>query len=81
MPKQFFTSKEVKVLSDSSTTESALITAKEVASLLGISVRSVWRMESSQQLPSAVRLGGLVRWQRSVIMQWIADGCPKMEVE
>jgi len=66
-------------LSENSTTESALITATELANLLGISVRSVWRMESSQKLPAAVRLGGLVRWQRSVIMQWIEDGCPKME--
>ncbi|MCA9196012.1 MAG: helix-turn-helix domain-containing protein [Planctomycetales bacterium] len=55
----------------------ALITVAELANLLGVSVRTVWRKESTGYLPHPVRIGGLVRWRRNEIMQWIEDGCPK----
>jgi excisionase family DNA binding protein len=53
-----------------------LMTAKQLAKLLDVSMRSIWRMRSSGQLPLAVRLGGAVRWRVDEIKNWIARGCP-----
>lgn len=46
-----------------------LIDVREVARLLGISVRSVWRMTSRGDLPPPVRLGRSVRWKRASIIE------------
>ena len=62
---------------EATSTTPVLIAATELAELLGISVRTVWRNESNGNLPAPVRLGGLVRWRRSEIMHWIDEGCPK----
>jgi len=55
---------------------SLLIDAAEVASLLGISVRTVWRLKDRGKLPKPVSLGSLVRWRRTEIDEWIGAGCP-----
>ena len=57
--------------------KAVLISVVELAELLGVSVRTVWRKESTGDIPPPVRIGALVRWRRSEIMQWIDDGCPK----
>ena len=36
-----------------------------VAILLGVSVRTVWRLVSSKVLPKPVRIGGSTRWFES----------------
>jgi predicted DNA-binding transcriptional regulator AlpA len=54
----------------------ALITAAQVARLLQISMRTLWRMRSGGQLPAPVRVGSAVRWRIEEITKWIADGCP-----
>lgn len=62
------------------TDERALLLAvEEVSQLVGISVRQVQRLKSLGQFPKEVRIGGSVRWRRSDIVQWVADGCPKFE--
>ena len=53
----------------------ALLDVKAVAWMMGCSARQVFRLSDSGRMPAAVRLGGMVRWPRSVIEQWIADGC------
>lgn len=62
--------------SASSLSEPALITAGELARMLHISTRTLWRMKSAGQLPPPLRLGGAVRWRVEEIRKWIADGCP-----
>ncbi len=52
-----------------------LITAAELAKLLQVSKRTLWRLRSARELPEAVRLGGAVRWRLDKIKKWIADGC------
>lgn len=43
-----------------------LLTAKEVAELLGVHVRSVWRMAQTGEIPAPIRLGErVVRWRLS----------------
>jgi predicted DNA-binding transcriptional regulator AlpA len=53
-----------------------MLTASELAVMLHISTRSLWRMLSAGQLPNPVRLGGAVRWPVEEIKKWIAAGCP-----
>ena len=56
--------------------EPALIDVKAVAALLNCSTRHVTRLEEDKRMPSAIKLGRLCRWQREVILAWIAVGCP-----
>lgn len=45
-----------------------LLTVKDVADLLAISTREVWRRADSGQLPKPLRLGGkLRRWLREEV--------------
>jgi predicted DNA-binding transcriptional regulator AlpA len=58
--------------------EPLLITAHDLARLLHISVRSLWRLRSAQLIPEPVRLGGTtVRWRYDEVREWIAAGCPE----
>ena len=58
------------------TPETALIDVGAVAKLLSCSARHVYRMADSGSMPRPVKLGALVRWSRTAIESWIADGCP-----
>jgi prophage regulatory protein len=53
-----------------------LIPAEELATMLGVSKRTIWRLLSGKQLPEPVRIGGSVRWRRDQIDRWIEQGCP-----
>ncbi|MDE2505862.1 MAG: excisionase family DNA-binding protein [Planctomycetota bacterium] len=55
-----------------------LIDARAVADLLGCSKQHVTRLTDAGKMPAPVRLGSLVRWDRSTIETWIADGCPSV---
>ena len=55
--------------------DSALLSVKDVARLLGCSSRHIYRMSDIGKMPRPVRLGSLVRWNRSALEQWIAEGC------
>lgn len=56
-----------------------LLTIEEVSRLVGLSVRQIQRLKSLGQFPKEVRIGGSVRWRRSDVEQWVADGCPKFD--
>lgn len=60
--------------------ERELLGVRDVAHLLGVSARSVWRMRDSGAMPGAVKVLGSVRWRVSDLRQWIADGCPNLRV-
>lgn len=53
-----------------------LLDVKEIAKLLGISVRTVWGKSASGYMPKPVRIGKLCRWRREEIEKWVAKGCP-----
>lgn len=57
-------------------TQSLAIPAKELARLLGVSVRQVWRLNSAGLLPKPLRLNGSVRWRRNEIEAFIEAGAP-----
>jgi len=58
------------------TTLQKLIGTKELAKILGVSTRSVARLECSGRLPKPLRVGGLLRWPEATIARWIDSGCP-----
>lgn len=55
------------------------LSAGEVASRLGIRERQVYRMKNDGRLPQHVKLGGLTRWSRRAIADWVENGCPHQE--
>lgn len=53
-----------------------LLSVRGVAELLGCSARHVYRLADAGKMPAPVRLGSLVRWNRSALLAWIGQGCP-----
>jgi len=53
------------------------ITAKQLAIMLSVSKRTLYRMRSAGQLPSPLCVGSVVRWRLSEILDWIQADCPK----
>ena len=53
-----------------------VVSAKELAALLGVSLRHVWRLNATGKLPKPVRLGGSVKWRRDEIIAWLSQNCP-----
>lgn len=54
----------------------AMLTVHQVAHMLNCSVRHVYRLCDAGRMPRPVRLGALVRWNRTAIESWIEAGCP-----
>jgi len=60
--------------------EALLVTSKELAKMLSVSERTIWRMAKEKQLPRAVTLGKKsVRWKLVDITDWISMDCPSMK--
>jgi excisionase family DNA binding protein len=57
--------------------EPLLISADELARLLGVSARTIWRRLSSGDLLEPVHFGGVTRWRREEVKNWVAEGCPR----
>ena len=53
-----------------------LLSVYAVAGILNCSHRHVYRLSDEGRMPAPVRLGGLVRWNRKAVLDWIAAGCP-----
>lgn len=54
----------------------AVISAAELAELLQISTRTLWRLRSAGKLIEPIKLGGSTRWRLDQVQTWIAEGCP-----
>lgn len=52
------------------------ISARELAEMLDVSLRQIWRLNAAGKLPKPIRLGGSVRWDRQEVMHWFRSGCP-----
>lgn len=57
----------------------SLLTAQQLAKLLQVSTRTIWRLRSAGQLPQPIELGGSIRWNRDAVHRWINAGCPPQE--
>ena len=58
--------------------ELGMLTAEEIAGLVNCSPRTVHRLADEGVIPKSVRIGGMLRWRRPDIRQWIDAGCPKI---
>ncbi len=54
-----------------------LLGAIDLARRLGVSVRTVRRLDAAGKLPKPVRLGHSVRWRSDEIERWVVAGCPE----
>ena len=61
---------------DPATTERLLLSARQLATLLGVSTSTVWSWHSSGRIPVPLRIGGSTRWRRSEIERWIDASAP-----
>lgn len=55
-----------------------LLTTREAAQLLRIGERTLWRYSNSRVAPAPIKIGNAIRYQRTVLLAWIADGCPDL---
>lgn len=53
-----------------------LIDVNDVAKMLGVSSRHVYRLADGGRMPRPLKLGGAVRWSMKTINEWIDAGCP-----
>lgn len=53
-----------------------LVGANELAEMLSVSPRHIWRMKSAGKLPKSINFGRCVRWVLSDIHLFIEMGCP-----
>ena len=58
-----------------------LLSAKELATMLGVNRSTIWSWFNSGRIPAPVRIGGTTRWRRREIEQWIENGCRPRAVE
>ncbi len=54
-----------------------LIGIKEVARLVGISPRHVFRRVSTKRFPQPRKIGRSSRWHEGELSRWIDAGCPE----
>ena len=52
------------------------LNAKQAAAMLNISVRQLWRLNSTGQVPKPIRLGNCVRWRKAELEAFVEAGCP-----
>jgi excisionase family DNA binding protein len=53
----------------------SLLDVTQLGAILGCSPRHIRRLVDAGKFPQPTRLGSLVRWSRSSVEEWIADGC------
>lgn len=60
-----------------------LLTTADVAKLLSCGERTIWRWSRSGAMPAPLKLNpgrqGAVRFRRTDIMEWIEEGCPRLD--
>ena len=79
MPDSAVKIESVSILDASVRPESLLLSDAQAAQLIGIGRRTFRRHDAAGKPPQAVKVGGLTRWRRSDIVQWIELGLPPRE--
>jgi len=60
---------------DSPAISPVLFSVRNVAELLGISTRQVYRLSDAGKMPRPIKLGGMVRWLKSELDDWLNNRC------
>lgn len=58
-----------------------LLTVKQVAALLSLGQRTIWKMSAAGRMPAPLRVGRAVRWRRDELMTWIRGDCATERLE
>lgn len=58
--------------------DALMLSMKDVARLMQCSDKHVVNLRKQARMPQCTKLGTLVRWPRTLIEAWIADGCPQV---
>ena len=53
-----------------------LLSAKELAKMLSLSKRQIFRLNSCGKIPRPLKIGGSVRFKQDEIADWLAAGAP-----
>jgi predicted DNA-binding transcriptional regulator AlpA len=56
---------------------SATYDVSDLATMLKLSTRTVWRLSDGGVIPGRLRIGKSVRWSKRVVDSWIEQGCPR----
>ena len=56
-----------------------MLRVEDVAAMLAISTRQVFRLADSGKMPRPLKLGGAVRWRKGDLETWIEKGCPNCD--
>jgi prophage regulatory protein len=57
-----------------STSQDRILRPRELASYVGLSLATLWRLRRSGSLPEPIRLSpGCVGWRTSVVDRWLAE--------
>jgi len=56
--------------------EPLLLSARDLAALLRLSVRSIRSLDTAGRLPKPLRIGGRVFWRFAEVLAWIDSGAP-----
>jgi excisionase family DNA binding protein len=51
--------------------EGRLLRVRDVARMLAISTRGVWRLAASGEIPAPVRVGGSTRWRQADLQRFV----------
>lgn len=57
-----------------------LLTVQEVATLLRVSKRTVYRLVLQNKLPEPRKIGRSIRWHKQELLSWLEAYCPPLEV-
>ena len=58
--------------------EPTLLTVEQVAAMMSVSKRTVWRMLSAGEFIQPIRVRGNTRWRHAELHEWIEAGCPQV---
>ena len=61
------------------TVDTGLLTVKDVAAMLSVSQRQVWKLNASAKIPAPIRLARSVRWDRAELEAFIRAGAPNRD--
>lgn len=55
----------------------SLMSVQDLALMMRVSTRTIWRLHSGGKLPQPIRIGGSVRWRRPDVVAWLQADCPE----
>ena len=58
--------------------ENRLLNVTDVAAVLRVGQRTVWRLRDAGRMPAPVSIAGCVRWRLADVAAWVDAGCPDM---